>query len=161
LADAAALPLDNASVDLAIAFMSLHDIGAMPAAVREVARVLEPGGRFCLAIVHPIHSRAPIEKLALVQAWAEAGNLFDERERAVLAWAETVTRVAETVGSTSRWLSFLQQVARAHIEAVGAIVDLRNAQIDQFDKCRGEAALRDVSVFAIFAHVTSDCLPTL
>jgi AhpD family alkylhydroperoxidase len=37
-----------------------------------------------------------IEKLALLQAWAEAGNLFDERERAALAWAETVTRVADT-----------------------------------------------------------------
>lgn len=37
-----------------------------------------------------------IEKLALVQAWAEAGHLFDERERAALAWAETVTRVADT-----------------------------------------------------------------
>ena len=37
-----------------------------------------------------------IEKLVLVQAWAEAGHLFDERERAALAWAETVTRVAET-----------------------------------------------------------------
>src|ERR1700728_2422833 len=37
-----------------------------------------------------------IEKLALVQAWAEAGNMFDDRERAALAWAETVTRVAET-----------------------------------------------------------------
>ena len=37
-----------------------------------------------------------IEKLALVQAWAEAGHLFNERERAALAWAETVNRVAET-----------------------------------------------------------------
>jgi AhpD family alkylhydroperoxidase len=37
-----------------------------------------------------------VEKLALVQAWAEAGHLFDERERAALAWAETVTRVAQT-----------------------------------------------------------------
>jgi SAM-dependent methyltransferase len=55
LADAAALPLDDASADLAIAFMSLHDISAMPAASREVARVLEPGGRLCLAIVHPIN----------------------------------------------------------------------------------------------------------
>jgi AhpD family alkylhydroperoxidase len=36
------------------------------------------------------------EKLALLQAWREAGVLFDERERAALAWAETVTRVAET-----------------------------------------------------------------
>jgi hypothetical protein len=37
-----------------------------------------------------------IEQLALVQAWAEAGHLFSERERAALAWAETVTRVSET-----------------------------------------------------------------
>ena len=37
-----------------------------------------------------------IEKLALLQAWREAGNLFDERERAALAWAETVTRVEQT-----------------------------------------------------------------
>lgn len=37
-----------------------------------------------------------IEKLALLQAWPEAGDLFDARERAALAWAETVTRVAET-----------------------------------------------------------------
>jgi AhpD family alkylhydroperoxidase len=37
-----------------------------------------------------------VEKLALVQVWREAGHVFDERERAGLAWAETVTRVAET-----------------------------------------------------------------
>ncbi|WP_261533744.1 carboxymuconolactone decarboxylase family protein [Burkholderia multivorans] len=37
-----------------------------------------------------------IEKLALVQAWREAGNLFDERERVALAWAESVTLVATT-----------------------------------------------------------------
>jgi AhpD family alkylhydroperoxidase len=37
-----------------------------------------------------------IEKLALVQAWTEAGALFSERERAALAWAETVTLVSET-----------------------------------------------------------------
>lgn len=49
-----------------------------------------------------MHSRALAkmglgpEKLALVQAWAEAGQLFTATERAALAWAETVTRVAET-----------------------------------------------------------------
>ena len=37
-----------------------------------------------------------IEKLALVQAWREAANLFDERERAALAWAESVTLIATT-----------------------------------------------------------------
>src|ERR1700724_1508922 len=37
-----------------------------------------------------------VEKLVLVPAWREAGGLFDDRERAALAWAETVTRVADT-----------------------------------------------------------------
>jgi AhpD family alkylhydroperoxidase len=37
-----------------------------------------------------------IEKLALLQAWREAGDLFDQRERAALAWAEMVTLVAHT-----------------------------------------------------------------
>ena len=37
-----------------------------------------------------------IEKLALVQAWAEPGHLFSDREHAALAWAEAVTRVVET-----------------------------------------------------------------
>src|SRR3954469_7459002 len=37
-----------------------------------------------------------VEKLALLQAWEEGGQLFSERERAALAWAETVTRVSET-----------------------------------------------------------------
>ena len=38
----------------------------------------------------------PIEKLALLQAWREAGDLFEPRERAALAWAESVTRVEKT-----------------------------------------------------------------
>ena len=37
-----------------------------------------------------------VEKLVLVPVWREAGALFDDTERAALAWAETVTRVAET-----------------------------------------------------------------
>lgn len=49
-----------------------------------------------------MHTRAllkkgeTVEKLALLQAWREGGELFDARERAALAWAESVTRVAET-----------------------------------------------------------------
>jgi AhpD family alkylhydroperoxidase len=37
-----------------------------------------------------------IEKISLVQAWPEGGDLFSATERAALAWAESVTRVAET-----------------------------------------------------------------
>jgi AhpD family alkylhydroperoxidase len=38
----------------------------------------------------------PVEKLLLVPAWDDAGNLFDERESAALKWAEVVTRVSDT-----------------------------------------------------------------
>lgn len=37
-----------------------------------------------------------VEKLVLVPVWHEAGALFTTREQVALAWAETVTRVAET-----------------------------------------------------------------
>jgi AhpD family alkylhydroperoxidase len=37
-----------------------------------------------------------VEKLVRVPAWREGGALFDDAECAALAWAETVTRVAET-----------------------------------------------------------------
>ena len=56
LADAAALPLDDRAVDLVVAYMSLHDIEDLAGALRETARVLEPGGRLCAAIVHPLAS---------------------------------------------------------------------------------------------------------
>ena len=37
-----------------------------------------------------------VDKLVLVPVWHDAGEVFSTRERAALAWAETVTRVAET-----------------------------------------------------------------
>ncbi len=56
LADAADLPFDDASFDLVIAFMSLQDMNDMDGAIGEAARVLEPAGSLCLAIVHPFNS---------------------------------------------------------------------------------------------------------
>ena len=37
-----------------------------------------------------------LEKIMLVAAWHEASPLFSPRERAALAWAESVTQVAQT-----------------------------------------------------------------
>jgi AhpD family alkylhydroperoxidase len=37
----------------------------------------------------------PVEHLVLVGVWPEAGGIFDEREKAALAWAETVTRLGD------------------------------------------------------------------
>ena len=44
-----ALPLENASVDLALSTISFHHWHDQAAGMREVARVLQPGGSFLLA----------------------------------------------------------------------------------------------------------------
>ncbi|TIP09193.1 carboxymuconolactone decarboxylase family protein [Mesorhizobium sp.] len=36
-----------------------------------------------------------VEHLVLVAAWPEAGSIFDEQEKAALAWAEVVTRLGD------------------------------------------------------------------
>ena len=53
--DAAELPWAATSFDLAIAYMSLQDVNDLRGSLAEIARVLEPGGRLCLAIVHPLN----------------------------------------------------------------------------------------------------------
>jgi AhpD family alkylhydroperoxidase len=56
------------------------------------------GCAFCI----DMHSRdllksgLGVDKLVLVPGWRDAGAVFSARERAALAWAETVTRVADT-----------------------------------------------------------------
>jgi AhpD family alkylhydroperoxidase len=40
-----------------------------------------------------LNAGLPVDHLVLVSAWLEAGSIFDEQERAALAWAEVVTRL--------------------------------------------------------------------
>lgn len=56
--DAVALPWSSDSCDLAVAFMCLMDMPDAAAAVREIARVLVPGGRLCIALTHPLNGTA-------------------------------------------------------------------------------------------------------
>jgi SAM-dependent methyltransferase len=56
IADAAALPFADGAFDCVVAFMSLQDVDDFAGAIRESARVLAPGGRLVLAIVHPLNS---------------------------------------------------------------------------------------------------------
>ena len=75
--------------------------GSLPKELIDLAylRVSQINGcAFCI----DMHSRdllksgLNVEKLVLVPVWHDAGNVFTARERAALAWAETVTRVSET-----------------------------------------------------------------
>jgi SAM-dependent methyltransferase len=59
VADAAAMPLPDACADLAVASMSMLNFDDMPAVVREVARVLAPGGRLVFNLPHPSSDDVP------------------------------------------------------------------------------------------------------
>ena len=86
-ADAAELPFPDGAVDLVIAFMSLMDIDDMQGAIREAARVLEPGGRFVVAVVHPINSgheldrEHPEGRLVMTENYFDRRRYRDEPER--------------------------------------------------------------------------------
>jgi SAM-dependent methyltransferase len=94
VADAARLPLGSACADCAVAFMSLHDIDDMPAAVSEVARVLTAGGRLVIAVVHPISSAGEfVGDKADVNRPFVIGGSYLQPER----YVDTFTRDGQTV----------------------------------------------------------------
>jgi SAM-dependent methyltransferase len=90
VADAAHLPFGEGAADLAVAFMSLHDVDDMAAAVREIARVLDAGGVLCAAIVHPINSAgqfegpAPDARFVIEGSYMEPHRYRDAIERSGL-----------------------------------------------------------------------------
>jgi SAM-dependent methyltransferase len=89
VADAASLPFPDGHADLAIAFMSLMDVDDMAGATNELARVLEPGGRLALAVVHPINSACDWsadrgqddDQLVLTENYFDRRHYRDELER--------------------------------------------------------------------------------
>jgi len=77
LADAAALPFDDGSFDCVVAFMSLQDVDDFAGAIGEAARVLDSGGRFCLAIVHPLNSAGGFEGNDVDSPFVIRGSYLD------------------------------------------------------------------------------------
>jgi SAM-dependent methyltransferase len=53
-AEAASLPFADGSFDAAVACLVFEHIRDVDAAIAEVARVLQPGGRFCFFLNHPL-----------------------------------------------------------------------------------------------------------
>lgn len=74
-----------------------------------------------------IRKGVAIEKLALVQAWEEGGDLFSKTERAALAWAESVTRVAETGVPDSAYEAARQVFDEKQLVDLTIAISLMNA----------------------------------
>lgn len=79
VADAAALPYADATFALVTAFMSLHDVDRFEEAFAEIGRVLAPGGRVCMAIVHPIASAGEFATSEPDSPFVITGPYLEER----------------------------------------------------------------------------------
>ena len=142
--DAEALPLDDAAVDGVLCECALCTFPDKPAAVREIARVLRPGGTLALSDMTAEPDRLPAE-LRSLDAWiacigdarpldaladllAAAGLVVERRERHDQALSKLVDRVdarlrlaramrtAAPIGSIERGLA-LAAAARDAIDA--------------------------------------------
>lgn len=103
IADASSLPYPDAHFDLAVAYNVLMDVADVAAVVREVARVLGPGGALVACITHPFTEEAP--RGYLRSTWVD---IEDER-----------------AGRRMRFSGFhhpLETYARAH-EAAGLVFE--------------------------------------
>jgi SAM-dependent methyltransferase len=101
--DAAALPWEAGAFDLAVAYMSLHDVDDLEGAIMEIARVLERGGRLCLAIVHPLNR--PCTRL---EDYFEEQRFAEEFERDGLRMTfESIDRPLEAYSRTLAAAGFL------------------------------------------------------
>jgi SAM-dependent methyltransferase len=79
LADGADLPFADDSFDLVVAYNSLIDVQDMPGTVREARRVLEPGGRFCICVTHPLADAGTFEAREAGARFVITGSYLDSR----------------------------------------------------------------------------------
>lgn len=124
-ADAAALPFEDGSADLAIAFMSLMDMDDMPASVRELARVLELGGLFVASVVHPLNSAGQF----VPRDGGEDAPYVIDSYRGQRRYADTIERAGLPMTFNSTHFT-LEDFWRAFRDARLVVTDLREGYDD-------------------------------
>jgi SAM-dependent methyltransferase len=110
-ADAARLPLADRSCDLVVSYNALMDIVDMEGAVAEAARVLDPGGRFCVCITHPMNNSGHFDGPDPDAPFRVTGTYFGRRRFEV-----TVERDGLTM-SFRGWSHALEDYVRALADA--------------------------------------------
>lgn len=136
LADAADLPFEDESFDLAIAYNSLMDIDEMADAVHEAWRVLKPGSKLCICVTHPVNDAGGFEH-------GEPGAAFHiDVYRGRRPFDESFERDGVTVHFTG-WCYPLEGYTRPLEDAGFLIEAIREPAVDRSDVApHGERRLR-------------------
>lgn len=127
VADAESLPLADASCDLVVGHAVLHHIPDVEAAMREILRILRPGGRFVIA-------GEPTER----------GDYVARRLSRATWWA--ATRVSQVPPLRDRWGRPPGELAESSREAaLEAVVDLHTFDPDELARICLRAGAVDVT----------------
>jgi SAM-dependent methyltransferase len=94
VADVTGLPFPDGSFDLAVAYMSLMNFDDLEGAVGEVGRVLEPGSRFCAALIHPLDGAGQFED----ETFVVSGSYFEPERK---LWESNRDGIAVTFSDQS------------------------------------------------------------
>lgn len=120
--DAARLPFADGSFDLVVAYNSLMDVDDMPATVREAARVLEPGGRLCACVLHPMTDAGQFTERTAEAQFQITGSYLEDR----VPWYRGTTFERDGLCITFHSYRYsLEQYSRALEEAGFVIGALR------------------------------------
>ena len=134
-ADAAALPLEDGAGDLVVSFMVLMNVDDLTAVVNETARVLEPRGRFCIAITHPLNTAGDFETTDPDSAFVIRESYFEAHRKDLRA---------ERGGLTMRFVDLhrpLQDYAGA-LEEAGFLIERIREIADDEEPPQRESQLR-------------------
>jgi SAM-dependent methyltransferase len=136
VADARAIPLASNACDLAVAYMSLMDFDDMQRAVYETARILEPGGRLCMAVVHPMNSAGGFEGTDPDAPFVIRGTYLEAHP-----YVDQVERDGMSMTFSSRHHS-IEDYFRA-LEAAGFLVEaVREVPVDEASTSLDQSRIR-------------------
>jgi ubiquinone/menaquinone biosynthesis C-methylase UbiE len=159
LATAQRIPFADGSFDFAMATMSLMDVAQPERAVREISRVLKPGGFFQFSISHPCFDtpyRRNVRDANGKEMYIEVAGYFDGMDGRIDEWIFSASTAEAREGvkkfrtprfhrTISSWLNLL-------IEAGLTIEHLHEPYADEeLAKRRPEVA--DTRVVGYFLHI--------
>lgn len=110
------LPFDDVTFSLAVAYNSLMDVEDLAGSIREITRVLEPGGRFCACVTHPVRGRGDWETRPTGDVFVLEHSYFEARNSRFDAARDRLEFTFET------WTYPLSAYADA-LESAGLLIE--------------------------------------